>query len=227
LTGISQPELPPAEQAPIEEPDIERLSWITDDHIAVWDVGKMSQVIAICRSLTTSHKRGSTAVRTFEAPTRRTPRPHTWGEVAFVQGRIIAGTWLPANRLWIKIIHEKELLGQAIFDKGLLNGADKCDLPQTLKRPSISECQSWCADVNAIEGRLPVDFAPPTDETQGIDFSQFPEHVDILARSHAMDVEWARFCAIDRDKWERIRRATIDRIEATFTEATHRAAGHP
>ena len=223
FTSEPQPTIPIAER-PATEVDPEFLSWIIAEHIALWNLEKMRQVIRICASLSPVPKKGKSKVQTFAASNRETPCPHTWGEVAIVQGRIHSETWTPAERLWIKIEHEKELLGQAIFDNGIIDGRDKSDLPQTRERPSFYDCVANCEEANAIQGELPHDFVPPPDETDSLPLlkadPRYSEELRLLAVRHEQDVAFARFKAIDQDKYRRIREALYEKMEANFRHAT-------
>ena len=183
---------------------------------------KDAQVADVCATL--SPVKGRSKVQTFEALDRQTPSPHTWGEVAIVQGRIVAGTWTPRERLWIKVQRKKELLGQAIFDNGLIKGHDKSDLPQTSVRPSIYDYAARNENLTGIEGELPADFVPPIDESAEFQEQKndprYSDQVRLLAGSHARDLAWEREKAIDRDKYRRMEEALYARLEMTFREAT-------
>lgn len=117
--------------------EVEDLAEICDEHVAEWSVEKMRDIVGICGLLEPARTKHSTSVRRFEAASREAPNPHTWGEVALVQGRILAGTWFPSERVWVKIVHGKTLLGQAFLEEWGFRGEDKSDLPQVAhERPS-------------------------------------------------------------------------------------------
>ena len=107
---------------------VEILSTACDEAVATWPVAKFGSLIKIARSLNLDE--GPSSVIRFQASNRKVPRPHTWGEVALVQGRMTVGAWYPPARTWIKILCGKELLGQAIMEPFFFRGEDKSDLPQ-------------------------------------------------------------------------------------------------
>lgn len=114
--------------------DNEYLATVWSENVAAWNLTKMKAIIEICKSLRPLPIQSS-ATR-FASLTRKIPRPHTWGEIAIVQGRIVAGTWLPKCKLWIKVLHDKELLGDARLEDWGYSGTDRSDLPQR-KKPRL------------------------------------------------------------------------------------------
>jgi len=82
--------------------EIERLSWVSDEAVAAWPHSKMLALIALAQTLAPD-QRTSTVAR-FQASCRDVPRPHTWGEVALVKVRLVAGTWYPQCRVWLKVL---------------------------------------------------------------------------------------------------------------------------
>ncbi|HWB11546.1 MAG TPA: hypothetical protein VG826_20110 [Pirellulales bacterium] len=126
-----------------EKNRIDTMSWVWQEHVASWSIEKMTAVVELCRSLTIPKKRTKSKVHTFAAPSRKIPRPITWGEVALIQGRTVAGCWFPNPKVWVKIVFDKELLGQAILDPLMYRGEDKSDLPQTRRRPSVWDNKQW------------------------------------------------------------------------------------
>jgi hypothetical protein len=120
-----------------------------ETNVAVWPVTKMKQLIGICGRLAPERKHKQSSVKRFQSATREVPTPHTWGEVAIVQGRLVAGTWFPSSRTWVKILCGKKLLGQAFLTaksehgESRFRGEDISDLPQrTGWRPCL-----WRDDV--------------------------------------------------------------------------------
>jgi len=218
----------PDEKAPVENRDPP--TSITDENVATWTVLKMRRLIQICATLTPVPR--TSKVRTFATPSCRVPRPHTWGEVALVQARIVAGVWFPKERLWIKIVCEKELLGQAILEPDYYRGEDKSDVPQIRKRPSIWESKHWCEEAETIRGELPADYVPQVYEIAELpqadsDDPVTVEHLRLLSASRAFDLEQAcrnadfdRQHAIDHDKDRRLVKLLNSRIEARFLEAS-------
>jgi hypothetical protein len=228
FTSVPQP-APATEPLLPQQLDREPSPFVFTENVATWSSDKMRRIVEICSTLVAVPKRGKTKAKvlTFAAPSRQTRRPHTWGEVAAVQGRISAGTWISAERVWIKIVFAKELLGQAIFERGFFNAEDKSDLPQAPDRPYISESIAWCEEANAIQGELPADFIPPPDDADNVlnidnDDPAQAEQLRLLARARAVDIAWAKESAIDRDKYRRVNEALCTQIEATFLEATGR-----
>lgn len=107
---------------------LENLSTIYDETLATWPVSKFRELIRIAQSL--SRDEGQSTVIRFQTNSRKVPRPYTWGEVAMVQARMIVGAWYSPNRIWVKVLCGKELLGQAIIESCIFRGEDKSDLPQ-------------------------------------------------------------------------------------------------
>jgi hypothetical protein len=111
--------------------EIEDLSWMNEEAVTAWPIAKMRALLKTVASLKPDN-RGSSVIR-FQAHRRTIPRPHTWGEVALVQGRISLGTWYPLQRSWVKVLFGHEILGQAILGPKFFRGEDKSDLPQRRK----------------------------------------------------------------------------------------------
>ncbi|MCH8150881.1 MAG: hypothetical protein IH830_00725 [Planctomycetes bacterium] len=124
--------LPAEDDNPIADIDFV----IHEMNVAVWPVEKMKHLIGICSRLAPEERRRQGSVKRFQSSTREVPTPRTWGEVAIVQGRLLAGTWFPSSRTRVKILCGKELLGQAfLFAKSehgesRIRGEDISDLPQ-------------------------------------------------------------------------------------------------
>ena len=220
--------LQPAENvAQPERSEPEASSLVLLENIATWDADKMGRIAEICSRLAPVLKRGKIKARilTFAAPNHLTPSPHTWGEVAALQGRLSIGNWISDDRVWIKVVFEKVLLGQAIFEYGGLIAEDKSDLPQCTTRPSIWEDATWCETANAMHGELPTGFVAPHDQADSIlnatttDPAQL-EQIRLLATARADDIAWAKKMAIENDKYRRIERLLCARIDATIAEAT-------
>lgn len=142
--------------------ELEDLSWFCLFKVAVWSQEKMERIVALCQQLKPAKVRGQSRVITFDAPTRSVPRPDTWGEVALLKAREIAGTFYPQTRVWLKLRFGKLLLGQAILESDYFRGEDKSDLPQTNCRHSIEMDDGWAAEVAAIPAEFPPDFPPDT-----------------------------------------------------------------
>ena len=73
-------------------------SMILQEHVGIWSAEKMRSIVDLCGRLTRKKMRTKSTVQTFEAPCREAPLPHTWGEVALIQARIVAGSWYPAQQ---------------------------------------------------------------------------------------------------------------------------------
>jgi hypothetical protein len=216
FTSVSQPVTEPK----LFEPEVS--TFIVAENVAAWSVDKMRQIAEICAALTPVPKRGKTKAKilTFAAPSREPPSPHTWGEVAALQGRLSIGSWISDDLVRIKIVFEKAVLGQAKFEHGGFTADDKSDLPQCCSRPSVSEDAAWCDAANAIQGELPADFVAPDElNIETTDPAQL-EQVRLLAAARESDIAWEREKAIDRDKYRRIERLLYERIDATLSEAT-------
>ena len=112
-----------------EEMQLYKLALIHDVNLAAWSIDKMQEVINLCHQLKPKSTRAK-KMKPFEAPYREVPSPHTWGEVALVQARIIGGSWQPGKQVWVKVLHGNMLLGEARLNMGWYVGEDKSDLPQ-------------------------------------------------------------------------------------------------
>jgi hypothetical protein len=204
---------------------------ITDENVATWNLATMERLVEACAELKPVPKQGKSKVRTFAAPTRQPPTPQTWGEVALIQARIVAGTWFPVDRLWVKVVCEKELLGQAIFESYYYRGEDKRHSPRVRQRSSIWSNKAWLKEADAIKGELPSNFVPQQIEIAAVpkvdaENPAYAEHVRLLEGSRACDIaiagrdaELERQAAIGADKNRRLRDILNARIEATFLEA--------
>ena len=127
--------------------EIEHLAWITDEYAAAWTIEKFKRLIQLSSQLVPVKTKAKT-VRKFESASREVPLPDTWGEVALIKARIEAGCWLPqTDRVWLKIVFGKELLGEAKLFDYMFQGIDRSDLPQRSKMRT----SYW-------EGYEPVDY---------------------------------------------------------------------
>jgi hypothetical protein len=127
---------------------LEHLTIVDQQRVMAWSVSKMQALVRLTQSLTPD-SRPSSVVR-FQARSRDVPRPHSWGEVALVKARIVAGAWMPEKRLWLKILHGKEPLGQAMLESYHFRGEDKSDLSQREDLPERADS----VDVAQIESRF-------------------------------------------------------------------------
>jgi len=116
-----------------EENDIAFLKKIRWDHIVCWDKNKYEQLIKIA-NLLQEDKKKKLKTRRFESLTDKVPEPHTWGEVAVVLARMIAGTWYPENRILVEIRHKGNVLGKASIKKSGCTGRDTTIRPQRSDR---------------------------------------------------------------------------------------------
>ena len=129
----------------IERERIELLSIVHPVNVAAWTPEKMASVIDSCRTLLTPRRTKAKLVRAFRAAARAVPKPHTWGEIALIQTRLLASSWLPRERIWVKVICGRELLAEGrfnpgpVYNEGLPKGwcyaTEFTDLPQVKKRP--------------------------------------------------------------------------------------------
>jgi len=69
-------------------------------------------------------------VSRYEPAYARVPIPDTWGEVALVQLRLLAGTWYPKNHARVEIEHNSVILGEAWMSDGWMGGKDVHPRPQ-------------------------------------------------------------------------------------------------
>jgi hypothetical protein len=115
----------------VQNRELQELRFISLDEVAAWRVEKFQALLRISGALKRERSRGD--VVRFQSGVRRIPRPHTWGEVALLQARLVTGCWLPENRVWLKVCCGRELLGQAIADSIFARGEDKSSLPQRTK----------------------------------------------------------------------------------------------
>ena len=123
-----------------EEMRLHDLSLIHDEHVAAWSIDKMRDVIRLCNQLKPKKTKAKTMMP-FEVSDRSTPVPHTWGEIALIQARIVGGSWQPGKQVWVKISHGNKLLGEARLNKGWYRGEDKSDLPQ--RKTIRPRCQDF------------------------------------------------------------------------------------
>src|SRR4029079_8580240 len=85
-----------------EKNRLDALNFVGDRAVAAWSIDKMRELIAIAQSLV-EHKGRPSSVTRFQAGRRSVPRPHTWGEVALIKARLMAGAWYPPQRVWLKV----------------------------------------------------------------------------------------------------------------------------
>ena len=185
--------------------EVEHLSWFCDSNVAVWSQEKMERIVALCQKLKAAKPQRRSKVVTFDAPARSVPHPDTWGEVALLKAREVAGTFYPEKRVWLKVRFEKVLLGQAFLEPFFYRGEDKSDLPQTNSREEIDHGEAWAIEVAAIPAELPPDFqmtrmeiiqVPDTGDCNPI----VQEHLAVLRSAQAYDIKMAnRQAAFERE----------------------------
>ena len=107
------------------------LSFVCEGQVALWSVEKMRELRRICAGLRRDESGRKTQVFRYLVDSPKPPKGHTWGEVALVQGRICSGSLSAPQRIWIKVLHEKVLLGQAFLQADRFHGEDMADLPQS------------------------------------------------------------------------------------------------
>jgi hypothetical protein len=124
-----------------KERQLEQLTYVTKEHVADWSIDKFVALLRLCGQLERDGSPRATSVARFFAQRPDVPLPHSWGEVALVKARSVAGVWRPNKKVWLKVLHGKLLLGQAVLEPyGWFNGEDKSDLPQiTIPRRSFWE----------------------------------------------------------------------------------------
>jgi hypothetical protein len=224
---------PPQEEDPLDAAQ-ERLyenAGISLDNVATWKVGKIQDVIALCAQLQ-PEPRTRSKVKRFIVHNRAVPYPHTWGEVALIHARRIAGSWRPTARVWVKVLHEKSLLGEARLEEFWTIARDVADLPQTThKRRSIRETANWKRMAKSIQGELPSDYQPrqyyvtdvPNVKTTD---PETREHLRLLRASASFDMdELAMYEKLDRERqiqwnqYQRVEYLAVERAEAIYRAA--------
>lgn len=222
-----------ADEESAKHRDLEYLTWITGDNVAMWTEEKMRRIITNCKQLIEAKPSGKTQVITFDAPVGRVPRPDTWGEVALLKARELAGTFYPEKRMWLKVRFKTFLLGQAILEKNFFRGEDKSDLPQTKRRSSIYKNPEWLRILDGIHGTLPEDFRPVTPavpqlpEMEGLNPTE-ELHRNLLSAARQFDLqedrhktEFDQQMALDQDRYTKAREILNERIESKYRAATH------
>lgn len=99
-------------------------------HISCWNKDKISSLLKIAMILNEDKTKKLTSTRRFLSDTFDIPKPHTWGEVAIVLARYLAGTWYPEKRMFVEIKFNSQLLGKAIIRKSGCVGSDIANIPQ-------------------------------------------------------------------------------------------------
>ena len=125
----------------------ETRAFVGQQNLAAWSIEKMKAVIELCEPLSARKTKAKT-VRPFNAPCREAPVPHTWGEVALIQARIVSDSWQPNRNVWVKVMFGKELLGQGKLQNGWYYGEDISSLPQTMQKRPI--CTAFDGDDRSI-----------------------------------------------------------------------------
>ncbi len=121
---------------------------IHDVNLAAWSVDKMREVIRLCNQLKPKKTRAK-VIKPFEAPFRKVPEPHTWGEVALIKARMVAGSWQPGKQVRVKVMHGKEMLGEGKLNKGWCVGEDRSDMPQ--RKTERPECKDYESKIEPVE----------------------------------------------------------------------------
>ena len=163
-------------------------------NVAIWSQEKMERIVALCGQLKPAKVRGRSRVITFDAPTRAVPCPETWGEVALLKAREIAGTFYPSTKVWLKVQFGKLLLGQAILESNVYHGEDMSDLPQTNSREEIDMDKQWLREQEAIRGEFPADLTLAEIEfiKRREDYysnPNFPERLALLRSAHEPEIQ--------------------------------------
>ena len=117
-----------------------RYDHVALDNVAVWSKQKTREIAALCTELKPIINKRLKVTRRYEAPSRNVPHPHTYGELALAQARLVAGDWRPEEKVSIEILHGGELLGRALLHRDTCIGFDVADLPQAKgPRPSYKD----------------------------------------------------------------------------------------
>ena len=162
------------------------LSFVQDVNLAAWSPEKMQEVINLCNQLKPKRTKAKT-VKPFEAPFREVPVPHTWGEIALIQARIVGGSWQPDNQIWVKVHYGKEVLGEGKLNKGWYFGEDKSDLPQR-RSPRPRSCDFELEDEPIRE----MDEIEEVREVYGLEVSTFKRSENANFRQSTDEWERAR-----------------------------------
>jgi len=182
----------------------ESYAFVHQQNLAAWSIGKMSGVIDLCKRLKARKTKAKT-VRPFDAPFREVPSPHSWGEVALVQARLISETWQPETNVWVKVMFGKELLGQGKLNQRWYYGEDISDLPQTPTERDI------CAELVSTARSILIE-----------DDDVIREYEDGLEITRTNPTAIDRFQAeFERERQYRIAQLQA-RVESVFLEALNR-----
>ncbi len=193
--------------------ELEHLAWVTEEYVGAWSVEKFQQLICLSKQLQPVKSRAKTVLK-FAANSRDVPTPHTWGEVALVKARIESGGWLAkGGRVWIKIVHDKELLGEAKQFDYMFEGLDRSDLPQrsTMRKSYWQDYDPPSPHSYRKEEMVEVERLESKDEYTGEEFLQI--------RSELTPQAVDRLAAEDKEYHRREQKKLEDTIESTFLKA--------
>jgi hypothetical protein len=99
-------------------------------HISCWDKDKVLGILKIAMGLKEDKTKKLKVTRRYLSDTPEVPKPYTWGEVAIILARYLAGTWFPENRIFVEIKYKNELLGKARIRISGCEGNDISNVPQ-------------------------------------------------------------------------------------------------
>lgn len=135
-----------------KERELRKLTEISMNHIPCWDKDKILSLLKIAMILKEDKTKKLRSTRRFLSDTFDIPKPHTWGEVAIVLARHLAGTWYPKKRMFVEIKFNSQLLGKAIIRKSGCVGSDIANIPQRNSTRRFWFCQF--DEVDTIASKL-------------------------------------------------------------------------
>jgi hypothetical protein len=176
---------------------------IYQEHCAEWSADKMAQLQKIARTLSRGDSEEGQAI--YAAVDSDLPDTCTWGEVALILGRLVAGTWFPNKRLCVTIHAAHRVIGYADLHKHMILGFD------LLKRdePAPDRQSFW---TRWEQSQLPPKWQERIETTTDKDGIKHSVTVieEIQVRASAKDNQNAARAAMDRaieDAFEEAQRA--------------------
>ena len=137
-----------------KEREIAKFTHISWGHILCWGKDKFIDLIKIAKNLEEEKTKKLKITRRFQSNTSKTPRPHTWGEVAVALAWYLAGALFSENRLQVEIKHKNELLGRSHIWKSGCHGDDIANIPQQNKSRAYCDWYEQFRDMNEKAEKL-------------------------------------------------------------------------
>lgn len=133
-----------------------------------------------------------------------------------VKARIENGAWLAKekeSRVWIKILHKKELLGEAKLFDYMYEGLDRSDVPQrqTIRESYWQDYEPPAPSTYRNEDMIEIERLEGTGEYTGEECSQ--------VRSELTPEAAERLSVEDEHYHHREQQKLEDKIESTFVKA--------